>query len=128
MEYIAHKDGERVQTVKEHLYGTAELAGSFAELIQVPEYNTAFMNLEAGAADAVAMDIGVANYQLSSRGDKFIILEEPLSTEVYAVGFLLGNEELRDAVQEQLNAMAKDGTFTKISDKWELTDSVIMGK
>ena len=31
MEYIAHKDGERVQTVKEHLYGTAELAGSFAE-------------------------------------------------------------------------------------------------
>ena len=31
MEYIAHKNGERVQTVKEHLYGTAELAGSFAE-------------------------------------------------------------------------------------------------
>lgn len=31
MEYIAHKDGERIQTVKEHLYGTAELAGSFAE-------------------------------------------------------------------------------------------------
>lgn len=27
MEYIAHKDNERVQTVKEHLYGTAELAG-----------------------------------------------------------------------------------------------------
>lgn len=25
MEYIAHKDGKRVQTVKEHLYGTAEL-------------------------------------------------------------------------------------------------------
>lgn len=31
MEYIAHKDNERVQTVKEHLYGTAELAGFFAE-------------------------------------------------------------------------------------------------
>ena len=27
MKYIAHKDGERVQTVKEHLYGTVELAG-----------------------------------------------------------------------------------------------------
>lgn len=33
MEYIAHKNGERVQTVKEHLYGTAELAGSFAEKV-----------------------------------------------------------------------------------------------
>ena len=31
MEHAAHKNGERVQTVKEHLYGTAELAGSFAE-------------------------------------------------------------------------------------------------
>ena len=31
MEYIAHKDGERLHTVKEHLYGKAELAGSFAE-------------------------------------------------------------------------------------------------
>lgn len=106
----------------------ATLADSFGELIQVPEYNTAFMNLEAGAADAVAMDIGVANYQISSRGDKFIILDEPLSTEVYAVGFLLGNEELRDAVQEQLNAMAEDGKFTEIAEKWELTDCVTMGK
>lgn len=106
----------------------AELTGSFGELIQVPEYNTAFMNLEAGAADAVAMDIGVANYQIASRGEGFIILEEPLATEVYAIGFLLGNEELRDAVQEQLNAMAEDGKFTEIAEKWELTDSVAMGK
>ena len=29
MGYIAHKDGERVQTVKEHLEGTAERAGNF---------------------------------------------------------------------------------------------------
>lgn len=30
MKYIAHKDGEREQTVKEHLKGTACLAGNFA--------------------------------------------------------------------------------------------------
>ena len=106
----------------------AELSASFAELIQVPEYNTAFMNLEAGAADAVALDIGVANYQVASRGDAFVILEEPLSTEVYAVGFLLGNEALRDVVQEQLDAMAADGKFAEIAEKWELTDYVILGK
>ena len=106
----------------------AELSASFAELIQVPEYNTAFMNLEAGAADAVALDIGVANYQVASRGDAFVILEEPLSTEVYAVGFLLGNEALKDVVQEQLDAMAADGKFAEIAEKWELTDYVILGK
>lgn len=106
----------------------ADLTASFAELIQVPEYNTAFMNLEAGAADAVALDVGVANYQVASRGDAFVILEEPLSTEVYAVGFLLGNEALRDVVQEQLDAMAADGKFAEIAEKWELTDYVILGK
>lgn len=106
----------------------ADLSASFAELIQVPEYNTAFMNLEAGAADAVALDVGVANYQVASRGDAFVILEEPLSTEVYAVGFLLGNEALRDVVQEQLDAMAADGKFAEIAEKWELTDYVILGK
>ena len=31
MKYIAHKDGEREQTIKEHLCGTAQLAGEFAE-------------------------------------------------------------------------------------------------
>lgn len=32
MDYIAHKDGERIQTVLEHLTGTAELAGKFADV------------------------------------------------------------------------------------------------
>lgn len=31
MRYIAHKDGEREQSIKEHLEGTAERAGEFAE-------------------------------------------------------------------------------------------------
>ena len=31
MKYIAHIDGERIQTIKEHLEGTAKLAGEFAE-------------------------------------------------------------------------------------------------
>ena len=32
-EYLAHLDEDRIreQTVKDHLYGTAELAGTFAE-------------------------------------------------------------------------------------------------
>ena len=44
-----------------------DLAATFAALDQTPDYNTAFMNLESGVDDAVAVDIGVANYQLASR-------------------------------------------------------------
>ena len=104
------------------------LKDSFAELMEVADYNTAFMNLEAGAVDAVAMDVGVAKYQLESRGDQYVILDEVLAAEEYGVGFKLGNTELRDAVQKTMNEMADDGTFMKIAKTWELEDSVVLGK
>ena len=86
------------------------------------------MDLEAGALDAVAMDIGVANYQIASRGDSYVILDEKLSTEQYAVGFKLGNEELRDTVNKTLLEMVDDGTFMKIADEWGVADTVCLGK
>ena len=107
------------------------LAASFAALEQVPDYNTAFMNLESGVVDAIAVDIGVAQYQLSSRGDTFVKLEEPLSTEQYAIGFKLGNTELRDQVQTTLNEMVEDGTFDKIVANYtdyNLDQMVCLGK
>lgn len=106
----------------------AELANSLGSIQQFPEYETAFLNLESGAIDAVAMDIGVADFQIAKRGDKFVMLADPLSTEQYAVGFKLGNEELRDKVQETLNEMVEDGKFTEIAEKWELSDMVCLGK
>lgn len=106
----------------------ADLKNSFKELLVVGDYNTAFMNLEAGAVDAIAMDIGVANYQLESRGGGFTILDEPLAAEQYAIGFKKGNTELRDKVQKTLDEMAADGTFEKIAEKWDLQDSITLGK
>lgn len=107
------------------------LAESFEKLVEVPDYNTAFMNLEAGAVDAIAMDIGVAQYQLEQRGDDFVILDGTLAAEQYGIGFKLGNTELRDAVQKTLDEMAADGTFAKIAEKWEkwgLAQAVCLGK
>ena len=104
------------------------LAASFAELQEIADYNTAFMNLEAGAIDAIAVDIGVAKYQLESREGAFKMLEEPISTEQYGIGFKLGNESLRDAVMKTLNEMVADGTFAKITEEWELSDMVCLGK
>ena len=103
-----------------------QLASSFKTLRQSADYNTAFMELESGMADAVCLDYGVANYQLSSRGDTFRMLDEKVSTEQYGIGFKLGNTELRDQVQAALYAMKKDGKFDEIAKKWGLQDSVIL--
>ncbi len=102
------------------------LAESLKELQQVEDYNSAFMNLESGMVDAIAMDIGVAAYQLSSKSDKFIMLDEKLSSEEYGIGFKLGNTELRDKVQLALLGMLQDGTFDRIVNKWGLEDSACL--
>lgn len=107
------------------------LAATFADLQQVADYNSAFMNLEAGSIDAIAVDIGVAQYQISSRGDMFRQLDTPISTEQYAIGFKKGNTELRDQVQNTLNEMVSDGTFDKIVANYEdynLPAMVCLGK
>lgn len=108
------------------------LRDSFSQLIEYADYNTAFMDLEQGAVDAVAIDIGVAQYQIAQREEgKFVMLQgedNKLAVEQYAVGFLKGNDELRDTVQKTLDEMAADGTFAQIAEKWGLTDSVCLGK
>lgn len=103
-----------------------ELAKTFKKLDIVPEYNTAFLNLEAGAVDAVGMDVGVAKYQIEKRGDQFIILDDVLATEKYGVGFKKGDTKIKDKVDKTLDEMRKDGTFMKIAKKWKLQDSVIV--
>ena len=102
------------------------LAESFKELQQVGDYNSAFLNLQSGAVDAVCMDIGVANYEMEARGGGFIMLDEHISSEEYGVGFLLGNTELRDEVQVTLLEMLADGTFAQIAENWGLSDSVCL--
>ena len=108
-----------------------DLAASFKDLVQYSDYNMGFMDLESGAIDALAIDIGVANYQISSRGDQYVILDEQLSTEQYGIGFLKGNEELKNQVESTLLEMVNDGTFVKIAEKYKdfgLVDSVCLGK
>lgn len=105
-----------------------DLANTFGQLLTTPDYNTALMDLEQGAVDAVAMDVIVAGYQIKQRNADFKILDDSLSEEEYGVGFKKGNAELRDKVQGALEEMAADGTLAKISDEWFGEDVTTIGK
>lgn len=105
-----------------------ELTATFKELLTTADYNTAFMDLEQGAVDAIAMDVIVAGYQIQQRNADFVILDDSLSAEEYGIGFKKGNEELRDKVQGALEEMAADGTLKEISEKWFGEDVTTIGK
>lgn len=95
------------------------LMDTFAVLQEFPDYNNAFVELQTGSIDAIAMDIGVAKYQLKSRGEGCKILEETLNSEQYGIGFKKGNEELRDKVNADMQTLLENGTFAEIANKYE---------
>ena len=47
---------------------------------------------------------------------------EKLATEQYGIGFLLGNDELKNQVEATLLEMADDGKFMEIAEKYGLTE------
>ena len=106
--------------------GQKALADTFGSLNEFADYNTAFTELQAGALDALAIDIGVAQYQINSRGDGYKILDETLNKEQYAIGFKKGNTELCDKVNADLEKLAEDGTVEKLAEKYEIADMVTL--
>ena len=106
--------------------GQKALADTFGSLNQFADYNTAFTELQAGALDALAIDIGVAKYQLKSRGEGFVMLEETLNTEQYAVGFRKGDQKLCDTINADLQKLANDGTVAALAEKYEIADMVTL--
>ena len=104
------------------------LASTFGALSQVADYNTAFMDLESGACDAVAMDIGVAEYDINNKdnSDDFSILDQYITTEKYGIGFKKGNDALKDQVQQTLDEMFKDGTVAKIAEKYGISEDALI--
>lgn len=106
--------------------GQKKLADTFGALNEFADYNTAFTELQAGALDALAIDVGVANYQIKSRGEGYKILDETLNTEQYAIGFKKGNQELCDVVNADLKKLTEDGTVAKLAEKYEIADMVTL--
>ncbi len=96
----------------------ADLAATFASLETIGEYNTAFMQLEAGAVDAVACDLSIAQYQMSAKPNAYRQLSDDLSSEHYAVGFKKGDAELADKVNATLKEMTADGAVKALCEKY----------
>ena len=105
-----------------------DLTASFGSLTENPDYNTAFMNLDSGAADAIAVDIGVAKYQLSQREEgKYVIMDEPIKSEQYGIGFKKGNDELKDTVWNEVLKLYDAGEVDKLAEKYEVADMLCIG-
>ena len=104
-----------------------KLGKTFKEIQEFPDYNTAFSELEAGTVDAVAMDVGVAKYQVNNRNNNYVILDENLNSEQYGIGFKKGNTELRDKVNADLKKLYDEGKVDELAKKYGIEDMICLG-
>lgn len=106
----------------------AALGKTFKSLVVMPNYNQAVMDLEMGAVDAVALDVGVAKRKMTDLPDKFELLAEIVMTETYGIGFKKGNVALKDEVEAGLKALAADGTMVKIAQRYGIEANALLLK
>ena len=95
-----------------------DVAATFGSLETRADYNTAFLELESGACDAVACDLSIAQYQMSAKPDAYVMLDDKLSEENYAVGFKKGDTKTADEVTEALKGLYEDGTVKTLAEKY----------
>ena len=73
-----------------------------------------FLAIFAAALLAVCVLTGCSGNQKA----EYVILKDALADEEYAIGFRKADFALRDAVQQALVDLKKDGTVAEISQKW----------
>ena len=108
--------------------GQKELCDSFASLEVYETYTIAFNDLKAGAIDDIAIDVTSGNYLMSGEED-YQFLDEELGSEQYAIGFRKDDTELCDLINAALDALAEDGTYDQIGQKYpEIYDFLCLNK
>lgn len=103
-----------------------DFKASVAEVNGFASYITALMDLETGNSDAVLMDSVVANYMINDGGKDFVVLDEELVAEEYAIGFRKGDQALCDRVNEALRSLKADGKVEEIAAGWFGSDITII--
>lgn len=110
------------------LDGAADFKSKLKKVIELKDNMTALMDLEKGGSDAVLMDEIVARYYIQMKGKKYKVIDDALATEEYGVGFRKNDSQLKQKIQETLEAMAKDGKLAEISNKWFGKDITTIAK
>ena len=92
-----------------------ELLGEIVAFKSIPE---ALAALDAGRVEAVMMDELMAYDRIGRGGKSYRILANRFAAEKYGVAFRKNDRALRNAVQAQLSAMAKDGSLAELAVHW----------
>lgn len=88
-------------------------------------YDIAIMDLKAGRIDVVVIDQVLGEYTNNNLGGEMKECTYSLGDDYYVIGFAKENTELRDKVNEAIQAVIDSGKAAEVSNTWFGRDIVV---
>jgi polar amino acid transport system substrate-binding protein len=85
----------------------------------------ALIQVKSGRAVADMNDFPVAAYTAQKQSADFQVVGQQLGAGPYGIGVRKTDTALRDALQKAVQALIDDGTYTRILEKWHVTQGAL---
>lgn len=98
--------------------------------LKIEDYATnpeAEARMRSKGADVVSADFPIAAYSVKNAGDGeyYEVVGDQVEAGPYGIAVAKGKTELRDALQEAVQAIIDNGEYQKIIDKWGVADGAV---
>lgn len=96
-------------------------------ITEYPTYDEVILDMQAGRLDAMIIDEVYGSYKNAKLGNVFETSPADFGDDLYAVGFRKSDTQLRDAVNDALDAVIANGRAAEISTNWFGSNLVLAG-
>lgn len=97
------------------------------DITEYPTYDEVILDMQAGRLDAMIIDEVYGSYKNAQLGNVFETSPADFGDDLYAVGFRKSDTQLRDAVNDALDAVIANGRAAEISTNWFGSNLVLAG-
>ncbi len=94
--------------------------GKIGEAKILDDYNQCFLEIKNGSADAILIDVPVAESYLKDHPDTVKMVGEPYAADFYGIGVKKDNKELVEKINAGLDKIIKNGKYEELCKKYNL--------
>jgi polar amino acid transport system substrate-binding protein len=111
--------GKKVGAIENTQHGKVfEVVQPLSELVYFKNYDDALQALSKGKIDAITGEFGILSVKAKKSANDFKTVGKPFTIEPYAIGLKENESNLRDALNNAIQTMVKNGEYEKLYKKW----------